>query len=200
MFNPSANSQTSSGGCATPAYVRRGTISGTRDRATHAPLSRSAPPGGPGMRRAKTYLMADVISDYQKWKQQGENLKTQAKQAMESRFRELLTEAVSLAEEYRADFGTPLKPPPTVSAFRYKATAKAKSKRANKQHAVKAPEVTPPESKDQKADSKLAGLQRQLATAKKKLEGAKTSGSPTRKIEDRIYEIEDALRLAAQPA
>ena len=50
--------------------------------------------------------MADAISEYQKWKQQGENLKMQAKQAIESRFRELLTEAVSLAEEYRADFGT----------------------------------------------------------------------------------------------
>jgi hypothetical protein len=41
--------------------------------------------------------MADVISDYRKWKLQGESLKTQAKQAMESRFRELLTEAVSIA-------------------------------------------------------------------------------------------------------
>ena len=46
--------------------------------------------------------MADVISDYQKWKQQGENLKTQAKQAMEARFRELLSEAATIAEEYRA--------------------------------------------------------------------------------------------------
>jgi hypothetical protein len=54
--------------------------------------------------------MPDVISDYQKWKAHGENLKTQAKQAMESRFRELLTEAASLAEEYRADFGAVLKP------------------------------------------------------------------------------------------
>jgi hypothetical protein len=29
---------------------------------------------------------------------------------MESRFRELLTEAVAIAEEYRADFGALLKP------------------------------------------------------------------------------------------
>jgi hypothetical protein len=29
-----------------------------------------------------------IISDYQKWYQQGENLNTQAKQAMESRFPE----------------------------------------------------------------------------------------------------------------
>ena len=144
--------------------------------------------------------MADVISDYQKWKQQGENLKTQVKQAMESRFRELLTEAVSLAEEYRADFGAPLKPPPAVAAFRYRASTKAKSKKASKPHQVKASEIVPQESKGQKPDPKLAGLQKRLASAKKRLEDAKGAGSPTRKLEDRIYEIEDALRLAGQPA
>jgi hypothetical protein len=35
--------------------------------------------------------------------------------------------------------------------------------------------------------------------AKKKLDDAKAAGSPTRKLEDRIYEIEDELRLAGQP-
>ena len=144
--------------------------------------------------------MADVISDYQKWKQQGENLKTQVKQAMESRFRELLTEAVSIAEEYRADFGAALKPPPAVTAFRYRASTKTKSKKASKPHPVKASEMVPQESKGQKPDPKLAGLQKRLASAKKKLEDAKGAGSPTRKIEDRIYEIEDALRLAGQTA
>ena len=143
--------------------------------------------------------MADVISDYQKWKQQGENLKTQAKQAMESRFRDLLAEAVSIAEEYRGDFGAALKPPPAVTAFRYKASTKSKAKKANKQHTAKAPEIARTEPKEQKADPKLAGLQKRLATAKMKLENAKTAGAPTRKLEDRVYEIEDALRLAGQP-
>src|ERR1035437_1052017 len=87
-------------------------------------------PGRRDLPRAKTYLMADVISDYQKWKQQGENLKTQAKQAMESQLRELLTEAMSIAEEYRADFGAPPKPPTTVTTFRYRASGKAKAKKA----------------------------------------------------------------------
>ncbi|MGA2144153.1 MAG: hypothetical protein ABSH49_04240 [Bryobacteraceae bacterium] len=144
--------------------------------------------------------MADVISDYQKWKQQGENLKMQARQAMESRFRELLTEAVSLAEEYRADFGAALKPPPNVTAFRYKASGKSKSKRAGKQHAGKAPEIARPEPKEHKPDPKIAALQKRLANAKKKLEDAKAAGAPTRILEDRVYEVEDALRLAGQPA
>ena len=67
--------------------------------------------------------MSDVIADYQKWKQQGESLRTQARQAMETRFRTLLTEAAQIAEEYRADFGGALKPPAQITAFRYKTGA-----------------------------------------------------------------------------
>jgi len=74
--------------------------------------------------------MPDVINEYQKWKQQGEDLRIQAKHAMETRFRDLLSEAVRIAEEYRADFGGALKPPPAVTAFRYKAAARLKSKKA----------------------------------------------------------------------
>jgi hypothetical protein len=139
--------------------------------------------------------MADVITDYQKWKQQGENLKTQAKQAMESRFRELLTDAASLSEEYRADFGTTLKPPASITSFRYKAAARGKAKKTAKAPAPKAPE-TRPDTKDLKPNPKILGLQKRLATAKKKLDDAKAAGTATRVFEDRIYEIEDALRLA----
>lgn len=145
--------------------------------------------------------MTDVISDYQKWKEQGEHLRAQAKQAMEARFRELLAEAVQIAEEYRSDFGTALKVPPGVTAFRFKSSgkvkragrAKASAKPAAK--AVRAPaRVEPPP----KPDRKVAGMQKRLAAAKKKLDEAKAAGGPTRVLEDRIYEIEDELRLAAQ--
>ena len=139
--------------------------------------------------------MADVISDYQKWKQQGENLKTQAKTAMEARFREVLTEAAAIAEEYRSDFGAVLKPPPAITAFRYKAAAKPKAKKAGKNAKPAAKAASAPEPK---ADPKMAGLQKQLAAAKKKLDDAKSAGTATRKLEDRIYEIEDEIRLAAQ--
>ena len=73
--------------------------------------------------------MPDIINEYQKWKQQGEDLRVQAKHAMETRFRDLLSEAVQIAEEYRSDFGAALKPPPAVTAFRYKASAKVKAKK-----------------------------------------------------------------------
>lgn len=135
--------------------------------------------------------MNDVITDYQKWKQQGENLRVQAKHAMETQFRELLIEAVRIAELYRSDFGAALKPPAQVTAFRFKAAAKGKGKPAAKKVAP-----APPAPKVE-ADPKVVALQKRLATAKKKLDDAKTAGGPTRPLEDKVYEIEDAIRLAA---
>ena len=52
-----------------------------------------------------------------------------------------------------------------------------------------------------KSNPKVAGLQTLLATAKKKLDDAKTAGTPTRVLEDRVYEIEDELAaVPGQPA
>jgi hypothetical protein len=141
--------------------------------------------------------MNDVITDYQKWKQQGENLRVQAKHAMETQFRELLIEAVRIAELYRSDFGAVLKPPAQVTAFRFKAAAKAKGKAAKKAappSSAPAPKVEAPAGKP---DAKMIGLQKRLATAKKKLDDVKAAGGATRPLEDKVYEIEDAIRLAA---
>ena len=142
--------------------------------------------------------MPDVINEYQKWKQQGEDLRVQAKHAMETRFRDLLSEAVHIAEEYRTDFGAALKPPPAVTAFRYKASAKSKAKKpAGKAKPAAAERVAPkPEPPAAKPSPKVAGLQKRLATAKKKLDDAKAGGATTRPYEDKVYEIEDELRLA----
>ena len=139
--------------------------------------------------------MPDVINEYQKWKQQGEDLRVQAKHAMETRFRDLLSEAVHIAEEYRTDFGGALKPPPAVTAFRYKASSKLKAKKAAAKAKPAAPKPEPPAVKP---NPKVAGLQKRLATAKKKLEDAKAGGATTRPYEDKVYEIEDELRLALQ--
>jgi hypothetical protein len=141
--------------------------------------------------------MNKIISDYQKWKQQGDDLRIQAKQAMESRFRELLVEAVQIAEEYRSDFGAPLKPPPSVTSFRYKASGKAKPKKAQKP-AGTAKSASPSPAPPATPNPKIAGLQKRLAAAQRKLEQAKASGAPTKNLEDKIYEIEDAIRLSTQ--
>jgi len=145
--------------------------------------------------------MPDIINEYQKWKQQGEDLRVQAKHAMETRFRDLLTEAAHIADEYRTDFGAVLKPPPAITAFRYKASAKPKVKKAAGK--VKPAAAAPGAAKAEpapaaKVNPKVAGLQKRLATAKKKLEDAKAGGATTRPYEDKVYEIEDELRLALQ--
>ena len=57
--------------------------------------------------------MNNVISEYQKWKQQGEDLRVQAKQAMESRFRELLADYVPDVKTVNIP-----RPPPKVPACR----------------------------------------------------------------------------------
>jgi len=143
--------------------------------------------------------MTNVISEYQRWKQQGEDLRVQAKQAMESRFRELLVEAVHIAEEYRSDFGAALKAPPGVTSFRYKASARQKPKKAHKSGPA-AKGVAPPPAALKKTNPKIAGLEKRLSSAQQKLEQAKASGAATKNLEDRIYEIEDAIRLSMQPS
>src|ERR1700677_58152 len=105
-----------------------GVAAGGRSENTLSRDLRADYDGGTGMNK--------IILDYQKWKQQGDDLRIQAKQAMESRFRELLVEAVQIAEEYRADFGAPLKPPPGVTSFRYKAGARPKPKKDRKPNAA----------------------------------------------------------------
>jgi len=131
----------------------------------------------------------DPITEYQKWKQQGESLRSQAKQAMETRFRELLSEAAGIAQEYQRDFGTSLKPPATITAFRYKRAATQKSKK-----------VATPNPKAAAPDPKIAGLERRRAQIQKKLEAAKGAGKPTKNLEDKLYEVEDELRLAGHAA
>src|ERR1051325_1116913 len=119
--------------------------------------------------------MTDVIAQYQKWKEQGESLRAQAKQAMEARFRELLSEAAQIAEEYRRDFGGALKPAAPITAFRYKAvrtrTRKAERKTAAKKLSSKTLET--PAHPEAKTDKKVARLQKRLSTAKSKLAAAK---------------------------
>ena len=77
-----------------------------------------------------------------------------------------------------------------MTSFRYKAAAHGKGKKAVKPKAAPAPAPAP----EAKPNPKVAGLQKRLATARKKLEDAKTAGTPTRVLEDRVYEIEDELK------
>ena len=126
--------------------------------------------------------MSDPIAEYLQWKKQGGELRAKAKQAMEARFRELLTEAAQLAEEYRADFGVALAPPASVTSFKFKAGGKKVVKKVvaaapvaaaatiAKAQVIKMPAAGKP-------DPKIGALEKQLAAARKKLEGAKAKGA-----------------------
>jgi hypothetical protein len=135
----------------------------------------------------------DPISEYQKWKEQGESLRSQAKQAMENRFRELLIEAAGIAQEYHRDFGAALKPPPTITTFRYKAS-NVKAKKTAKPAGAKVKPV------EVALDPRVVSLQKKLAQIQKKLDAAKIAGKPTKNLEDQLYEVEDDLRLAGHAA
>jgi hypothetical protein len=135
--------------------------------------------------------MDNVISEYQKWKKQGEQLRLQAKQAMEARFHELLGEAVQIAQEYHRDFGAAMKPPASITAFRYKKPA---DRKARKSASPKPPAPEPPPS----VNPKVVALHKQRTQLQKKLEVAKAAGKPTKNLDDRIYEVEDELRLAGE--
>jgi len=136
--------------------------------------------------------MDNVIAEYQKWKQQGHSLRAQAKHAMETRFRDLLTEAAQIAQDYHQDFGAALKPPASITAFRFKAAA-AKTKKAAP---VKGVSEKVEKTEKTVASPALAALEKRLDQTRVKLEAAKAAGKPTRNLEDKIYEIEDAIRLA----
>jgi len=141
----------------------------------------------------REHAMDNVIAEDQKWKQQGQQLRTHARQAMEARFRDLLLEAAQVAQEYQHDFGVALKPPASITAFRYKAPIGKTPAKAKKS-------APAPEQSEPAANPKLAPLEKKLALAREKLAAAKAAGKPTRNLEDRIYEIEDAIRLANQAA
>jgi hypothetical protein len=138
--------------------------------------------------------MDNVITEYQKWKKQGEQLRAQAKQAMEARFHELLSEAALIAQEYHRDFGAGLKPPSNITAFRYKAAAGRRGKKAAKP----AKAVEAPAEKPAAVDPKVTAMYKQRAQLQKKIEAAKTAGKPTKNLDDRLYEVEDELRLAGE--
>jgi hypothetical protein len=134
--------------------------------------------------------MDNIIAEYQRWKQQGETLRAQARQAMEARFRDLLTEAARISQEYHRDFGGSLKPPAQITAFRFKPSG---AKAVKKDKAVAAPKPAP-------ANPKIAALEKRLAQARIKAEAARTAGKSTKNLDDRIYEIEDEIRLATTGA
>jgi hypothetical protein len=128
--------------------------------------------------------MPTTLDEYREAKQTYLKLRAQAKKELLARYHEVAGELVRLQRELLEDFGEKVALPARGAA--------GKAKKAVKKAAVEAAPAPEPAA----VSPKIAALKKQVEAQNKKLEGARAAGKATKAIEDRIYELEDALRLA----
>ncbi|MDQ2774474.1 MAG: hypothetical protein M3Y57_06040 [Acidobacteriota bacterium] len=124
--------------------------------------------------------MTSTIEQYREAKATYQKLHNQAKRELIARFNQLASEVLQIQRELKEDFGHKVTIP-----------TKAKSARAGRTAAPKEPEPPAP-------NPKVVALEKRLEVQKKRLEGAMAEGKPEKAIKDRIYELEDELRLAKE--
>lgn len=125
-----------------------------------------------------------TIEQYREAKNQYLKLKNQAKKELIARFNALAAELLQVQRELLEDFGEKVTLPakPAVS-----------KKPKNPVGSVVAPAAPPPAPAANRA--KVASLNKQLEKQRHKLEEVKAAGKPSKAVEDRIYELEDEIRL-----
>jgi len=123
--------------------------------------------------------MSTSLDQYRAAKADYIKLRNGAKKELIARFNELANELLSIQKELLEDFGEKIAIP-----------AKPKKKPAAAT-AVTAPSVAP-------NDGRIAAIQKKIEAQKKKLADLQTAGKPSKAVEDRIYELEDELRLAKE--
>lgn len=126
--------------------------------------------------------MSTTIDQYREAKNNYLKLRNQAKKELISRFNEIATELLQLQRELLEDFGEKIALPTKASKLK---PSKAKPALA-KTEAPPAPAAPSP---------KIAALEKQIEKHKKKLAETQTAGKPAKIMEDRLYELEDDLRL-----
>jgi hypothetical protein len=127
--------------------------------------------------------VASALDQYRSAKADYIKLRSQAKKELIARFNELANDLLRIQAELLEDFGEkvqlPTKPRRVVGK-RAKVTPVA----------APAPEPAP--------SSKVTALQKRIDAQKKKVAELKAAGKATKTVEDRLYELEDELRLAQQ--
>lgn len=124
-----------------------------------------------------------TIDQYRDAKMTYEKLRNQAKKELLARYQELANELLLIQQELREDFGHKVTMP-----------TKAKSNSAKKTI------PSGPVKMETPVAPQIASIEKRLAAQKKKLADAQAANKPTKPIEDRIYELEDELRLAGAHA
>ena len=120
--------------------------------------------------------MSTSLDQYRVAKADYLKLRNQAKKELIARFHELANELLGIQRELLEDFGEKVAMP-----------SKPKKKPAAAASAASSPAPN---------EKKVAAVQKQIDAHKKKLSDLHAAGKPTKPVEDRIYELEDELRLA----
>jgi hypothetical protein len=126
--------------------------------------------------------MTTTLAQYRQAKQDISKLHGAAKKELIGRFNELANELLQIQRELREEFNVKLVIPSKPKA-RPRKTIPDTIKQPEKQPAVSA---------------QVTSIERKLAARKRKLEEAAKSGKPEKPLKDRIYELEDELRLARE--
>ncbi|MBZ2185845.1 MAG: hypothetical protein K7J46_14125 [Bryobacter sp.] len=126
--------------------------------------------------------MSNTLAQYREARQNWMKLRNQAKKELITRFHEVSAELLQIQRELLEDFGEKVTIP-----------TKAKKGVAKKAAAAVAV-VSAPVIKD---SPEVAALKKKIEAQQKKLNEVRAAGKPTKAIEDRIYELEDDLRLIA---
>jgi hypothetical protein len=124
--------------------------------------------------------MPTSLDQYRAAKADYLKLRNQAKKELIARFNELANELLSIQRELVEDFGE-------------KVTMPTKPKKRPATTASAAPAPTPTANGE-----RVAAVQKKIDVQKKKLADLQAAGKPTKAVEDRIYELEDELRLAKE--
>jgi hypothetical protein len=125
-----------------------------------------------------------TIDEYRTAKTTYLKLKDQAKRELLARFHELANELLLVQRELKEDFNVKVAIP---------SKPKTSSRKSTK--------VPPkPIAAVEQPTAKVMQLEKRLTAQKQKLEQALTAGKDTKAIRDRIYEIEDELRLTKEKA
>lgn len=130
--------------------------------------------------------MPTTIDQYREAKATYQKLHNQAKKELLARFHELANELLQIQKELKEDFATKVAIPSKPKVARRTTNAAA----PNKVMELPQKNVVP--------NPQIARTEKKLTAAKQKLQETVASGKDPKMIKDRIYELEDELRLAKE--
>lgn len=130
--------------------------------------------------------MPNTIEQYREAKATYQKLHNQAKKELLARFHELANELLQIQKELKEDFATKVAIPTKSKPARRPGGAASSNKIAE----------MPPKSIV--PNPQIARTEKKLTAAKQKLQEVLASGKDSKPLKDRIYELEDELRLAKE--